>query len=169
MRLVKPGETVIVMFAGVGPFAIEIARAQKTSRVIAMELNRVAVAAMKKNIALNRATNVLPVLGDAKRNAAKYAGKADRVVMPLPKEGKNFLDAALKAAKANATIHFYFFGSTTTAFLNAQRLIRESAKRNGCKSRTVFKRIVRPYSHNEVEVVLDCRITRPRAAPARRS
>ena len=82
--LSKDGEKVVVMFAGVGPFAIEIARRNKKSEVVAIELNKNAYKYMLENIRLNKTGNVSPVLGNAASPSRKYKGFADRIIMPLP-------------------------------------------------------------------------------------
>jgi tRNA G37 N-methylase Trm5 len=39
----------------------------------------------------------------------KLKGKFDRIAMPLPKTGEEFLDIALKKIKPKGTIHLYAF------------------------------------------------------------
>ncbi|MEM7816081.1 MAG: class I SAM-dependent methyltransferase family protein, partial [Candidatus Aenigmatarchaeota archaeon] len=82
---VKPKETVMVMFEGVGPYAIQIAKKQpKVKKVIAIEINPKAVEYMRENITLNKVSDrVEPVLGDVSRAAKRFYGTCDRVVMPL--------------------------------------------------------------------------------------
>ncbi|MFN3384599.1 MAG: class I SAM-dependent methyltransferase, partial [Archaeoglobaceae archaeon] len=58
-KLVKDGERVLVMFAGVGPYAIVIAKLSKPREVVGVELNSVAVDYFRKNIKLNKVTNVV--------------------------------------------------------------------------------------------------------------
>ncbi len=110
-KQVKPGERVLVMFAGIGPYAILIAKTARPKEVYAVELNPSAVEYMKENIRLNKA-DVKAVLGDAGAEAGKY-GKFDRIIMPLPKDAGNFLDKALPALKKGGVIHYYTFAGTT--------------------------------------------------------
>ncbi len=156
--LVRSKETVIVMFAGIGPFAIEIAKAHPDSRVVAIELNKDAFVAMKKNIELNKVKNVVPLLGDVRKVALKYRKKADRIVMPLPKEGYKFLDSAFVAAKKNAIVHFYYFGGNESALNKAHDLIMANGITNKRQVRIISKRVVRPYSPKEIEIVEDFKI-----------
>ncbi len=104
---VQDGERVLVMFAGVGPYAILIAKKKKPAEVVAVELNPDAVDYMKTNIKLNK-VKVTAVLGDAGEEAKNH-GMFDRIVMPLPKDAGDFLDAAIPALNKNGTIHFYTF------------------------------------------------------------
>jgi len=153
-KLVGKKENVMVMFAGVGPFAIEIARRHKDAKVVAIELNRRAWKYMLRNIELNRVHNVDAQVGDVKKVVAKYAGSADRIIMPLPKESYAFLDSVVKAAKKRSTVHYYAFGERDSAYEdNVKRL--NDFFRGKAKLKVLSKRIVRPYSPREVEVAID--------------
>jgi tRNA (guanine37-N1)-methyltransferase len=153
--LAKDGENVIVMFAGVGPFAIEIAKMHRHSNVIAIELNAYACRYLRRNIALNKLNNVVAVEGDAASAAKSYKRYADRIIMPLPKDALSFLGAAFKAAKEGATVHVYSFGKRESAFTDAKEAIERTASEYGFKSKIVFQRKVRDYSAGDIEVVTD--------------
>jgi len=150
---VKDGEHVVVMFAGVGPFAIEIAKKVPGAKVIAIELNKYAYKYMLRNIQLNKVKNVKPVLGDVKRVAREYRNFADRIVMPLPKESHSFLDAAYKVAKQKAIVHYYTFVPRDSN--NASSLLLSFSRKMNAKIKVLNERIVRPYSAKEVEIVID--------------
>ncbi|OGY61787.1 MAG: hypothetical protein A3H06_01565 [Candidatus Colwellbacteria bacterium RIFCSPLOWO2_12_FULL_44_13] len=51
---VREGETVMIFFAGVGPFAIEIEKKAKPEKIVAIEINPSAVQYFWKNIKLNK-------------------------------------------------------------------------------------------------------------------
>lgn len=157
--LVRNGENVVVMFAGVGPYAIEIAKARRGCAVVAIELNRKAHKHMIENIRLNSVANVVPVLGDVKKVAKRYNSFADRIIMPLPKDASEFLGEVLVVAKDRCKVHYY-------TFCDANRIeeVTEKTgaffKERGWTFRPIGKRIVRPYSSSEIEIVLDFLITR---------
>ena len=156
--LSKPKENVMVMFAGVGPFAIEIAKAHKDSEIVAVELNRDAYRYMLDNIALNKTPNVTAVLGDVKDLPKKYDNSADRIIMPLPQSSLEFLDDAFRIARSGATVHLYMFGGKGTALASAKKAVSECAARHMASASFLFSREVRPYSAKEVEIVVDFRI-----------
>ncbi len=110
-KQVKPGEKVLVLFAGVGPFALVIAKQQPDCEVVGVELNPAAVEYFKENIKINKMERrVRAVLGDVNVVAPSlFNGWADRIVMPLPHTAHEFLDAALAAAKPGCIIHYYGF------------------------------------------------------------
>lgn len=104
---IKPSETVMVFFAGVGPFSIQIAK--KCKKVISIEINPDAVEYMKKNIILNKTLNVIPVLGDVKEKSKEFYGICNRIIMPLPETAIDYLDEAIKCCCKNGIIHLYCF------------------------------------------------------------
>lgn len=154
-KLVKRDEHVVVMFAGVGPFAIEIAKAVPSSRVIAMELNKYAYKSMLDNIKLNHVRNVAPELGDVKKLVVKHKGFADRIVMPLPKDSYKFLGTVLTLAKPKCIVHYYTFGKKESAFEDNENMLRDFFEAKGLKVKVISKRVVRPYSAKEIEIVID--------------
>lgn len=155
LALAKNGEDICVMFAGVGPFAIELAKKFKGSIVTAIEANPSAVKYMKENIALNRTPNVIPVEGDVKKMAKDYQNSADRIIMPLPWSSLDFLDEAFEVAKKRATVHLYIFGKSKGLEANSWKKIMAHAKRNKYLAKKLFVRDVRTYSATDSEIVID--------------
>lgn len=156
MDLSKDGENVIVMFAGVGPFAVEIAKKNRRSMVIAIEMNKTAYKYLLENIKKNKLLNVVPELGDANSASVKYKGFADRIIMPLPKSSHKFLDSALSMAAKNCVIHYYAFVDDEGEA--ERKRLKEFALKNGRKIRVVGQRTVRPYSSRISEIVLDAKV-----------
>ena len=87
-ELVKPDETVVNMFAGVGSFSVLIAAHSSARNVYSIDVNLAAVKFMQENARLNRVENiVVPILDDAKDAVTKHLQNvADRIVMPLPEK-----------------------------------------------------------------------------------
>ncbi len=160
---VRDGERVMVMFAGVGPFAIEIAKAHPKAKVVAIEINRHGYESMLGNMRLNKTPNVKAVLGDVKDVYGKYRDFADRVIMPLPMSSLEFLDEAYAVAKRSAVVDVYSFGTYGKAFGEIWDRIKAHASVKGYAVRLLGRRIVRPYSSTEVEVEVEHRLRkRPR-------
>jgi len=105
-KQVRDNERVLVMFAGVGPYAILISK-KSNARVYAIELNPKAFEYMKENIRMNK-VDVVAINGDVRDKVPKL-GKFNRIVMPLPKDAGDFLDVALPALEKNGVVHFYDF------------------------------------------------------------
>ena len=153
--LSKNGERVVVMFAGVGPFAIEMAKGRPKSKVVAIELNNSAYRYMLENIKINHTDNVVPICGDVAEESKNYLGFADRIVMPLPKGTPDFLGYAISMAKRRCTFHYYAFAEGDDHFSRQISCIRGEAAKRKMRFKLLFKRIVRTYSANVVEIVLD--------------
>lgn len=106
---VRGGELVVDMFAGVGPFSVEIAK-HRGARVTAVEINPDAYEFLRRNIARNSVGGLVePLLGDAAGVLAGRSGVADRVIMNNPSRSLDFLSTALRVAKPSAVIHLYGF------------------------------------------------------------
>jgi tRNA (guanine37-N1)-methyltransferase len=109
-RLVKPGERVLVMFAGVGPYAIVIARLSEAKEIVGVEINPTAVEYFKRNVELNKvADRVKVVEGDVREAVPKLPGSFDRIVMPSPYIAQNFVDVAAEKVRDGGYIHYYTF------------------------------------------------------------
>jgi tRNA (guanine37-N1)-methyltransferase len=129
---VQGHETVLDMFAGVGPFAITLAG--RARLVVASDINPKAIVLMLENITQNRLKNVLPLLADARRLEAFLPWQFDRVVMNLPLAGTDFLPEAFRLCRQGGTIHFYVLvsqeGEHTTCIqklgghVGAERVVR---------------------------------------------
>jgi tRNA (guanine37-N1)-methyltransferase len=103
---IRDGERVLVMFAGVGPYAILAAKKTK-AEVTAVELNPKAVEYMRWNVLRNKVK--VDVVGGDVRAVVPALGKFDRIIMPLPKQADTFLDVALQALKEGGVVHYYTF------------------------------------------------------------
>ncbi len=167
-RLVRPGEVVVNMFAGVGSFSILVAKHSGAKRVYSIDLNPKAVEYMRENIRLNRVQNrIVPVLGDAKQIITKHLeDSADRVIMPLPEKAYDYLDYAVDALKPNGGwIHYYSFEHASksedpvekTKAKASSKLLKLDVEFTSCSGR-----VVRSTGPNWYQVVLDIKIDRKR-------
>lgn len=103
---VEKGERVLVMFAGVGPFAMLCS--EKADEAVAVEKNPVGAEYLKENIELNNAENAKGLQGDVSE-AVPGIGEFDRIIMPLPESANQFLGLALDHIADNGVIHYYRF------------------------------------------------------------
>lgn len=152
--LVRNGETVIIMFAGVAPFSVLIAK-RKDVEVYSVEINKDAHKYAVKNIHLNRvAAKVDAIRGDVRKVCKPFYGKCDRVIMPLPKEGYRFLDIAFACLKPHGVLHFYFAGSMEQAEKNIKRIADKLNRKTG-----ILRKIkVLPYAPRVWKVCLDVEV-----------
>ena len=158
---VSPNETVMVMFAGVGPFSIAIAKRQpKVRKVFSVESNPNAVKFMEENVRLNACKYVVePVLGDAAEACKPFFGRCDRIVMPLPREGYKFLPIAVYCLKPRGgIIHFYYVGRAEDMFGEASRIAKEQCKRLDKKCKILAQHKVLPFGPGKYKVCIDLEV-----------
>jgi len=107
---IKKGDEVFVMFAGVAPFSIVIAKNSQAEKVYSNELNREANKYGEMNIELNKVKDKVELIpGDIKKVVEKINKKFDVIVMPRPQLKDIFLESAFKLSKKGTRIFYYDF------------------------------------------------------------
>ncbi|HMK93985.1 MAG TPA: class I SAM-dependent methyltransferase family protein [Candidatus Limnocylindrales bacterium] len=160
--LVEPGETVVDLFAGVGPFSVLIGKNKPGTKVYAVDINPEAIELLKVNVAFNRVENrVFPMLGDAKHMAAtKLKGIASRLIMNLPETSIEFVDAACQAIKPQGgIIHFYAFVRSPDSVENLKLRFCQAVEETGRKVNAfLYCKSIRETAPYESQIVLDAKI-----------
>ncbi|TKB07570.1 hypothetical protein FCL48_16205 [Desulforhopalus sp. IMCC35007] len=112
--LVKAKEKVLVMFSGVGPYPLLIARHSEAAWVVGVEKNPLAHEYALTNVKLNKKiNNVRLYLEDAGNLPFFIAERFDRIAMPLPTMAGEFLPVALTMLeKDGGWIHYYAMAET---------------------------------------------------------
>ncbi|MEM2089096.1 MAG: class I SAM-dependent methyltransferase family protein [Thermoproteota archaeon] len=144
--LVKPGEVVCDLFAGIGPFSIIIARKNPSVKVYACDINPDAYRYLVENIRLNRVEDrVKPYLGDARTLSERdLKGVGDRVIMNLPMSSEFYLDAARNVVKDDGgVVHLHVFLEKEVDADEKYASIEESFKKLGCETRLLSSRRIR--------------------------
>lgn len=173
-ELCQPGEKILVLFAGVGPYAIVIGRkiallervAEKKKQklpkteVIGVELNPAGIKYFEQNISLNKVAGIVwAVKADAKKFLAKKENfkKFSRIMMPLPKTADKFLEGAVKCAAKGATVHFYSIESelTENIYAAAEKKITQACAKEKRKFKVLLERTVLPYAPRVAQIVVD--------------
>ncbi len=145
-------ELVIDMFAGIGPFSIEIARHRK-AMVKAIELNPNAYEYLRRNIMLNRVDGLVePILGDAAEVVPKINIVADRIIMNYPAGSLNYLKYAVKVLKKRGMIHIYGFSESLDGWI---REVELRLKQLGMNDYVVAGKLVREVAPRRYNVVAD--------------
>ena len=159
---VKDEETVVDLFAGVGPFSIPIAKKNKNVRIYAIDLNPEAIALLKKNVTLNRTEKqILAFLGDARQIVQEnLSGKAYRVIMNLPEIADEFVDAACEAIKPEGgIIHYYCFLNAPDPIEDAKVRLTEAVKQNNRRvAKIILAKKVREVAPYTWQMVVDAKI-----------
>jgi tRNA (guanine37-N1)-methyltransferase len=156
---VKKNETVIDMFAGVGPFSVLIAKLCNDVKVYAVDVNPDAVRFLEKNVTANGVLGkVVPVLGDVRKVVkGKLRGTTDRVIMNLPERAEKYVDVACEALKPEGgIIHYYEFSEGANAMETTKRHLTEAISKTGRNiSGFLSVRTVREVAPFKWQVVVD--------------
>ena len=160
-RLVKPGDVVLDMFAGVGPYSLLLAK--KGASVIAIDKNPVAVKCLRENVRLNKIANIEIIEGDSLQIAGRYESRVDHVIMNLPHTASSFLLPAIRAARPGGFVHYYCIASEDDLYGDLA-LIEKAAQEAGAEWEPLYKRIVRSYAPRRHNVVIDFRVKKAKKA-----
>lgn len=161
--LVRNGEIILNMFAGVGCFSVIIAKRSQVRKIYSIDINPAAFRFMQRNAMANRVYGkIIPLLGDARKIIEEGLNSiVDRVLMPLPQKALEYLPYALLALKRKGGwIHFYLFEHAKKdedPIQNAKREVTKKLKDQGVAYKFDFSRVIRTIGPRWYQVVLDIR------------
>lgn len=156
-KMVKPGEEVLVMFSGCAPYPLAIARNSLVKEVVGVELNPDGHRLGEENVKLNKLWGRVKLFeGDVRKVVPKLGRKFDRVVMPLPKTGIDFLDVALKVID-KGIIHYYAFLGEDH-FEDEKKKVLGICKKMGKKCKVLNYRKCGAFAPGVFRVVYDLQI-----------
>ena len=162
---VGDGEEVLVMFSGVGPLPIRIAKRRPTVRVTAIELNPAAHNYCIENIHLNRVSDRIQAIeGDVREVCPGLGRTYDRIMMPLPQGAYKFLDVAVPLLKDGGVAHLYHWAYQEDAYSEAEKLITEAASEYQRSAEFTDRIRVSQYSPGTWKVRVDARLSTKRSA-----
>lgn len=152
---VKKKESVLVLFSGVAPYGLVIAKNAKCKKVVNVELNRECTKYALENIKLNKLHNCEAVQGDAKKFCLEMKKKKvtfDRIIMARPQLKDTFLKETLLVTKKGTIVHFHDFVKddefkkkiSYKRILDAAKIKRKKVKIMGMK----ILRELAPYKYN---------------------
>ncbi|HEY1249332.1 MAG TPA: class I SAM-dependent methyltransferase family protein, partial [Nitrososphaera sp.] len=160
--MVGPDETIVNMFAGVGTYSILITRMNKTCRVYSIDSNIAAVKLCEENAKLNKVQErVVSIYGDAAKviKEKNLAGKADRVLMPLPEKAKEFVESAVLALKNKGIVHYFDHIKAESKKASQDMGLQEAHNTFGKYNHEVQKvRVVREVGPRIYQIVADISI-----------
>ncbi len=157
--LVAPGERILVMFGGIGPFPICIARREPSSSCVTVELNPDAHRYCIQNITLNKVSGrVKAILGDVREVCPTLYETFDRVLMPLPKGAHKFLDVAFPMVRPGGVIQFYHWGPRDDPFTEGEAVVKSEAETQRRKILSYESFRVSQYSPSAWKIRIDVRL-----------
>jgi len=152
-EMVRPREEILVMFSGVCPFPIAIAKKQTlVSKIYAVEINPSAHKYALENIKLNHLEKkIITILKDVRKE--KEIGKVDRIIMPLVEKAIDYLDVAFSHSKKGTVIHLYGLSN-----VQLEEKVKDIAKKCKVKYKIVGRQGVLPYAPRIKKIRLDIKI-----------
>lgn len=129
VKQIKKDESVLVLFAGIGPYPITISKRSKVRQVIGIELNPKSIEYFKKNVKLNN-VDVVVYEGDVKEVLPKIDVKFDRILIPAPYLAKEVIHLIRDKININGVIHYYIFDSANNEDKFSENM-KKIFKRNG--------------------------------------
>lgn len=107
--LIKKNENVLVMFAGVAPYSIVIAK-NSGANVVSVEINKEASKYALLNVELNKLKEKVKVIQrDVKKFSKETKEKFDVIVMARPQLKDTFLKDAFAVSKKGTRVYYYDF------------------------------------------------------------
>ncbi|MEM4367043.1 MAG: methionine biosynthesis protein MetW [Candidatus Anstonellales archaeon] len=151
---IRKGSNVMVMFAGAGPYVIEIAKHRK-AKAVGIELNKDAVECMRKGIERAKC-NAVAVEGDVREKAHEWKGWASYVIMPLPANSEEFIEEAVEMLKRKGKLVIYSFWEKGTEN-NRVKMLEGRIAKLGAKAECRW-RPVKSYSPSKNKVCVECTV-----------
>ncbi len=157
--LVKKGEKIVDMFAGIGYFSLPIAKHSEVGQIYSIELNPKSYKTLLENIKLNHLEEkIIAINGDCKKEVielSKSGLRADRVIMGVFPAPIDFIKEALSLTKKEGTV-FHFEGVVekddhSSLFKDFEEVCQEEQYNCNLNSH----RLVKSYGPNLFHTVLD--------------
>jgi tRNA (guanine37-N1)-methyltransferase len=130
--LIKKDSEVLVMFAGVAPFSIVIAKNSNAKKVYSNEINREANKYAELNASLNGVKQKINFInGDVKKVAMKLKEEKkqfDFIVMPRPNLKESFLESAFMLSKKGTKVFYYDFCKVDETNLIVEKIKKQAEK-----------------------------------------
>ncbi len=157
--LVKKGEIIVDMFAGVGYFSLPIAKHSTVERIYSIELNPLSYKFLIENIKRNHFEDkIIPINGDCKQEVlrlSKTGIKADRIIMGVFPAPKEHIKEALTLTKDRGSIFHYEGVVEKEKYLTLFEDFKEIAANENYRCKLNSYRYVKSYGPNLIHTVLD--------------
>ncbi|MCD6371267.1 MAG: class I SAM-dependent methyltransferase family protein [Candidatus Aenigmarchaeota archaeon] len=164
IKLVKDGEVIVDMFAGIGYFTIPIAKFANPKKIYSIEINPLAFNYLKENIRINKISHkVIAFYGDCRKISERLKNVADRVIMGYIRT-RGFLPYAFKFLKEDGGyLHYHDIFKKEEIFDLPMKIVKKEAKKNGYEVEFLTKRKVKSYAPKVYHVVLDVRVIKKKS------
>ncbi|MFX1479835.1 MAG: class I SAM-dependent methyltransferase family protein [Promethearchaeota archaeon] len=157
--LVKAGETVVDMFAGIGYFSLVIAKHSEVEQIYSIEMNPLSYRFLTENIKINHLEDkIVPINGDSKEEVIKLSNsgiRADRIIMGVFPAPVLFIKEALTLTKDIGSTFHYEGVVEKEKYVSLFEEFREIAEDNHFNCELKAHRFVKSYGPGLFHTVLD--------------
>ena len=157
--LVKKGEIVVDMFAGIGYFSLPIAKHSDVEQIYSIEFNPTSYKTLLENIKINHLEEKITVInGDCKKEVLELSRsgiRADRVIMGVFPAPKDYVKEALSLTKEEGTIYHYEGVVEKEAYISLFKEFEEICQEEQFNCKLESHRFVKSYGPNLFHTVLD--------------
>lgn len=154
----QPGEKVLVMFCGVAPFPVTIARNAEPEKVVGVEKNPEAVRYARENVKLNSVEDAVEIIEGDVAEVCPTLGRFDRVLMPSPTNSLEFLDEAAGCVANGGVLVVYSVESKENLYKRVINEVRDSADLLDRDVEVIGKRVVADFSPAKRKVAVEFRV-----------
>jgi tRNA wybutosine-synthesizing protein 2 len=162
-RLVRPGETVVDLFAGIGYFAIPAARFGHAARVFAVEKNLLSVRYLRENVARNGVESRITIVAGDNRTVDLPRDAFDRAILGYLPSAIPWVPRAVELLRpTGGWLHVHAVADVHAPLAGSARAVEEAAASAGAHPTAPSQvRVVKPYGPGRHHVVVDARVARP--------
>jgi tRNA wybutosine-synthesizing protein 2 len=159
-RLVRPGETVVDLFAGIGYFAIPAALLGHADSVWAVEKNPLSVRYLRENAVLNGVGDRVVVVPGDNRTVSLPSGSFDRAFLGyLPSALPWVPRAASLLRPTGGWLHVHTVAEVRAPLSEAAAAVERAAEAVGARCPEPGQvRVVKPYGPGRNHLVVDVRL-----------
>jgi tRNA wybutosine-synthesizing protein 2 len=159
-RLVRPGETVVDLFAGIGYFAIPAALPGRAARVWAVEKNPVALRYLRENAAANGVAERLVIVPGDNRTVALPLATFDRALLGYLPSALPWVPRAVDLLRpSGGWLHVHTVADVRAPLQDAATAVETRAAAAGARTAEPSRvRVVKPYGPGRNHVVVDVRL-----------
>ena len=157
--LVKDGEVIVDMFAGIGYFSLPIGKHSNAEKIYSIEINSNSFNSLIENIRINHLEEkIVPINGNCKEEVLKLSDsgiRADRVIMGVFPAPIDYIKEALTLTKEEGTMYHFEGVVEKENYVSLFNDFNEVAKNERYKCELKSYRYVKSYGPMLYHVVLD--------------